>query len=237
MLEDIRIVLVNPSHPGNIGAAARAMKNMGLSHLYLVAPQQFPHKDATVRAAGADDLLAKAVIVENLAAAIGSCQMVFATSARTRSLSWPVCTPRACAERAAKTQCQSIAIVFGRESSGLTNEELALCHYHVHIPTKENFSSLNLAAAVQVIAYELFLAHSKKEKTVVQSDSPLATAEEFAGFFEHLQNVLIRTEFLDPNQPKLLMQRLQRLFKRAQLEVKEIHILRGILSSLEKFSG
>jgi len=237
MLDQIRIVLVNPSHPGNIGAAARAMKNMGLSHLYLVAPEQFPHSDATVRAAGADALLAKAVIVEDLASAIADCQMVFASSARSRSLSWPLCTPKECAERIAKTQGQSIAIVFGRESSGLTNEELALCHYHLNIPTTENFSSLNLAAAVQVVSYELYLAHIEENPRVEQSDSSPANAEQIAGLFEHLESVLVKINFLDPKQPKLLMQRLQRLFNRAVLEEKEIHILRGILSAVEKQRG
>lgn len=234
MLDQIRIVLVNPSHPGNIGATARAMKNMGLSRLYLVAPEQFPHSDATVRAAGADDLLAKAVIVEDLGSAIADCQMVFASSARSRSLSWPLCTPKEAAERIAKTQGQSIAIVFGRESSGLSNEELALCHHHLHIPTKENFSSLNLAAAVQVVTYELYLAQSAETPWVEQSDSLPANAEQVAGFFAHLETVLINIDFLDPKQPKLLMQRLQRLFNRGGLEEKEIHILRGILSAVER---
>lgn len=234
MLDNIRIVLVSPSHPGNIGAAARAMKNMGLSRLYLVSPEQFPHKDATVRAAGADDLLANAVISESLTAAVADCQLVFATSARSRSLPWPLCTPKECAERIAGSSHQSIAIVFGRESSGLTNEELALCHYHVNIPTKEEFSSLNLAAAVQVIAYELYANHFCDVPVVQQSDSVLANAEQIFGLFEHLEIVLEKIDFLDPKQPKLLMQRLQRLFNRAHLEEKEIHILRGILSAVEK---
>lgn len=234
MLDQIRIVLVNPSHPGNIGAAARAMKNMGLSRLVLVAPSLFPHSDATVRAAGADDLLAKAVIVEDLASAITDCQMVFASSARSRSLSWPLCTPKECAERIAKTQEQSIAIVFGRESSGLSNEELALCNYHLHIPTKKNFSSLNLAAAVQVVCYELYLAHGVENPVVQQSDASPANAEQLAGLFEHLETVLIKIDFLDHKQPKLLMQRLQRLFNRAGLEETEINILRGILSAVER---
>jgi len=234
MLEDVRIVLVNPSHPGNIGATARAMKSMGLEHLYLVGPEQFPHNDATVRAAGADDLLANAIVVEDLASAIADCQMVFATSARSRSLSWPLISPTDCAERIAKASQQSTAIVFGRESSGLTNEELALCHYHVNIPTRDDFSSLNLAAAVQVMTYELYRMHIGEMPLVQKSDSAPASAEQISGFFEHLQSTLIDIDFLDPKQPKLLMQRLQRLFNRAGLEEKEIHILRGILSAVEK---
>src|SRR5262249_6079441 len=126
MIKHIRIVLVNPTHPGNIGAAARAMKNMGLASLYLVAPESFPHQKATVRAAGADDILAKAVIVDTLGAAVADCRLVFGTSARTRSLPWPCCTPRECAERAVQLSDHSVAIVFGRESRGLSNEELAI---------------------------------------------------------------------------------------------------------------
>ena len=237
MLENIRIVLVNPSHPGNIGAAARAMKNMGLSKLYLVSPVQFPHKDATVRASGADELLANGVIVEELGSAIADCQLVFGTSARSRSLPWPLCTPKEMAEKVVTKSDQRIAIVFGRESSGLTNEELALCQFHLHIPTREEFSSLNLAAAVQVITYELYAASLGDHSMLQESDSAPANAEQISGFFEHLESVLEELRFLDPKHPKLLMQRLQRLFNRSELEEKEIHILRGILSAVERQSS
>lgn len=236
MLEQVRIVLVNPSHPGNIGATARAMKTMGLSSLYLVAPACFPHQEATVRAAGADDILANAVVVDTLGAAVADCRLVFGTSARSRSLPWPCCTPRECAERVVRAAHCSVAIVFGRESRGLSNEELALCHYHVHIPAVEAFSSLNLASAVQVLVYELFVAKNLEVPSATKQeemDLP-ATVEQVTGFLQQLETLLLNIEFLDPKHPKLLLQRLARLFNRAQLEEKEIHILRGILSTIEK---
>lgn len=233
MLDHVRIVLVEPTHPGNIGATARAMKNMNLSSLYLVSPASFPHQEATVRAAGADDILAKSTVVNSLESAIADCHLVFGTSARIRSLPWPSCTPRECAERAAESTNQSVALVFGRESSGLSNEELAMCHYHVHIPTNDSFSSLNLASAVQVLVYELFVAKNPGPTPIDPEDRP-ATAEEIRGFMNQLESLLLEIEFLDPKHPKLLLQRLSRLFYRAQLEEKEIHILRGILSTIEK---
>jgi len=235
MLEQIRIVLVSPSHPGNIGATARAMKNMGLSSLYLVKPRCFPHQEATVRAAGADDVLANAVLVDCLEAAVAGCRLVFGASARSRSLPWPSCTPRECAQKSLQTSHQPAAIVFGRESSGLSNEELAVCQFHVHIPTVTHFRSLNLAAAVQVLTYELFVASTKwsADHQQCQSDATLATSDEVLGFLKQFESVLLKIGFLDPQHPKLLLQRLYRLFNRARLEEKEIHILRGILSTLE----
>ncbi len=238
MSNNPRIILVNTTHPGNIGAAARAMKNMGLSQLYLVDPAEFPHCDATARATGADDILNNAVVVEDLNTALKDCTLVFATSARSRHLAWPVCTPRECAKQSVE-QDKPVAIVFGRENSGLTNKELALCHYHVNIPTAENFSSLNLAAAVQVVAYELNLAQQSgfsspvKEGAAKEVDE-LATADEVMGFYQHLQNTMTRLDFLDPKQPKMLMQRLMRLFNRAHLEKKELNILRGFLTAIDK---
>ena len=145
MFDHIRIVLVNPSHPGNIGAVARAMKNMGLSRLYLAAPEDFPNRQANFRAAGADDVLANAVVTADLPEALKDCRLIYATSARSRRLNWPECNARECAEQImSQTKASQIAIVFGRESSGLTNQELAYCHVHVHIPTNPEFSSLNL---------------------------------------------------------------------------------------------
>lgn len=239
MLDKIHIVLVEPSHPGNIGAAARAMKNMALEHLRLVSPKIFPHREATIRAAGADDLLANAKVFSSLNEAIADCHVVFGTSARSRSLPWPLITPSACANQTAgELHDQKIAIVFGRESSGLKNEELALCQYHVNIPTTESFSSLNLGAAVQVMAYEIYRAHLQDSSpTQEKNDSPLASAGKLAGFYAHLESTLVQLDFLDPKQPKLLMQRLQRLFNRTHLEEKEIHILRGILSAIDRSSS
>lgn len=234
MLENIRFILVDTTHPGNIGGAARAMKNMGLSQLYLVNPADFPNKKATVRAAGADDLLANARCVASLEQALEGCELVFGTSARTRALPWPVCNPYECAQKVQSEPKKRMAFVFGRENSGLSNEELALCHYHVHIPTQASFSSLNLAAAVQVIAYELRMAEEASVPRRFKPVFELAGAEQMVGFYSHLEGVLIDLKFLDPKQPKLLMQRLKRLFNRAQVEKTELNILRGILSAIQK---
>lgn len=235
MLEKLRIVMVNPSHPGNIGAAARAMRTMGLKSLYLVSPKKFPHQKATVRAAGADDILQRAVVVEGLLDAVKDCELVFGTSARGRSLPWPISTPRECAKILADNpQCQT-AILFGRERTGLTNQELAYCHYHVYIPTTLDYSSLNLAAAIQVITYELRMAHLNASIIKKEKQETLATVEELVGLYEHMQQTMIRVGYLDQNHPKLLMQRMQRLFNRAQLKSTEINIIRGFLSAIDKY--
>ena len=157
--DNIRIVLVNTSHPGNIGGAARALKNMGLSRLYLVAPKEFPADKAVWRAAGAQDVLENAVVVDTLDEAIGDCGLVVGTSARGRRIPWPIVNPRECGERTwSEAKQHEVAVIFGREDRGLTNDELHKCNYHVHIPSNEEYSSLNLAAAVQVVAYEIRMA-------------------------------------------------------------------------------
>lgn len=235
MFENIRIVLVNTSHPGNIGAAARAMKNMGFSRLYLAAPQSFPHQQATVRAAGADDILANAIVVSDLVTAISGCDLVFATSARLRTLSLNICNPRQCATQLASQPQREVAIVFGRERTGLTNEELGHCHQHVCIPTASDFSSLNLAAAVQVMVYEIYMGAFAAEHEVEKpAQRSLATAEQMNGYYQHLEQTLTKIEFLDPKQPKMLLQRLRRLFNRAQIDDTELNILRGILSAIDR---
>ena len=234
MFDNIRIILVHTSHPGNIGAAARAMKTMGLSRLYLVAPEQFPHQQATTRAAGADDILANAQIVSDLPAALQGCDLVFATSARLRTLPWPLCHPHAAAAQMVRDSHRNIAIVFGRESAGLTNEELSYCHQHIYIPTQDSFSSLNLAAAVQVIVYEIYSITVTQKIPRSQEATMLATADQMASFYTHLEQTLIQLEFLDAKQPKMLMQRLKRLFNRAKVDTTEINILRGILSAIHR---
>lgn len=229
-----RIVLVNTSHPGNIGATARAMKNMGLEELYLVDPKVFPSAEATARASGADDLLAKAVCVDRLDTAIGDVSLVIGASARSRTLPLPMLNPRACAELV-QQQAESTrtAILFGRERTGLTNDELDRCHYLVQIPTNPDYPSLNVAAAVQVIAYELRMAAG-----LAVNQSPgrhrLATAEEMELFYRHLEDTLIAVDFLDPDNPRQLMRRLRRLFSRVQPDENEINILRGILTAVEQ---
>lgn len=233
----VRIVLVDTSHPGNIGAAARAMKNMGMDQLYLVNPKVFPHADATARASGADDVLSKAVICETLDEALAGCNLVVGASARLRRLSIPQWNPRECAEKIyVENESYETAIVFGREHAGLTNEELGRCHQLVHIPCNPDYSSLNLAAAVQVLCYELRMA-AEAELTGIAAnevDDLPATADDMARFFEHLSETLIMIGFLDPENPRIMMQRLRRLFNRARPNDVEMNILRGILTATQK---
>lgn len=233
-LHKVRIVLVGTTHPGNIGAVARAMKNMGLSKLYLVNPKMFPHAEATARASKADEVLAQATITETLAAAVGECKLVIGSSTRLRDLSLELLDPRECATKVvAVSESNEVALVFGRESSGLTNDELLQCHYHVYIPTIKNFASLNLAAAVQIIVYELYMVNLKP--IAAKQYDTLATAAEMQLFYEHLQQVLIDIDFLKLNNSQL-MRRLKRLFNRSQLETTEINILRGILNAISNLS-
>lgn len=235
----IRIVLVATSHPGNIGSTARAMKTMGLSRLYLVTPKAFPDIRAFEMAAGAEDLFEHAVITTTLKEALTDCQLIVGTSARTRDLDLQELLPNQCAElivnQSAKTE---IAIVFGREHAGLTNEELLCCHYHVTIPSNPHYSSLNLAQAVQIIAYELRMKSLEAVPLKPNKSRPsqqLATAEEVEYFYEHLTEVMIAINFWDPENPKRLQQRIRRLFNRVGLENVEVNILRGILSQVQAF--
>lgn len=236
MLEKIKIILVNTSHPGNIGGAARAMKNMGIENLVLVQPKEFPHAEATARAAGADDILGRAVLVENLKDGIGDCHFVIGTSARLRSVAWPLSDPRQCIEKIIPRlhDNQNIAFVFGNEQSGLSNEELSLCHAHLHIPCNENFSSLNVAAAVQIVAYELrmSLQHNRDTPLNYEIESRPITADEMERFYVSLEACLIKLGYLNLSQPKKLMLRLRRLFNRAIIEENEMNILRGIINSI-----
>ncbi|WP_422417167.1 tRNA (cytosine(32)/uridine(32)-2'-O)-methyltransferase TrmJ [Pseudomonas sp. GZD-222] len=245
MLQNIRVVLVNTSHPGNIGGAARAMKNMGLSRLVLVDPQDFPSHEADARASGADDVLGGAQVVATLEEALVGCNLVFGTSARERRIPWPLVDPRECGSKAIEhaLEGEEIALVFGREYAGLTNEELQRCHFHVHIPSNPDFSSLNLAAAVQVLAYEVRMAWlaaegqpSKVEKFEVTSvrSSELATMDEMELFYQHLEKTLVDIGFLDPEKPKHLMPRLRRLYGRSSVNRSEMSILRGILTETQK---
>jgi len=234
MHDNIRIVLVNTSHPGNIGAAARAMKNMGLGDLALVEPHSFPHADATARASGADDILQQAGVYGTLEEAIAGCTLVFGASARLRSLPWPLSEPREMAKQVVNEATRSpVAIVFGREHSGLTNAELELCNALVHIPCNEQFSSLNVAAAVQVLSYEINMA-TREGIIEQQGDSEVATADELERLFGHLEQTLVDIDFLDPDKPRQLMRRLRRLYNRAIPEQTEVNILRGILTATQK---
>lgn len=243
-LNRIRVVLVETSHPGNIGAVARAMKNMGLAELVLVKPRVFPHAEATARASGADDLLVRAQVVESLEAAIADCVLVVGASARSRTIPWPLMQPRDCARRmlAEAARGAKVALVMGREKSGLSNAELERCRVHVHIPANPDYPSLNLAAAVQVLAYELRMAALEAESALpegamLERDQPLATAAELEGLYAHFERTLAALDFYDPDNPRQLMRRLRRLFNRAELDRMEVNILRGILAAAEKAAG
>jgi tRNA (cytidine32/uridine32-2'-O)-methyltransferase len=234
MLDRIRIVLVNTSHPGNIGSAARAMKTMGLSELYLVKPARFPDPKAVELASGAADILDQAIVVETLDEAIAEATLVIGTSARSRSVPWPLISPREMGEKIKVEAPRSqIAIVFGHEQSGLSNEELQRCHVHVQIPANPEYSSLNLAAAVQVLAYECRVASLDQTVTHEEWDYRLATADEMEKYFNHLQELLIEIDFLKMSAPRKLMTRLRRLYLRTRPDVMEMNILRGMLTAVQ----
>ena len=233
VLARIRIVLVNPSDPGNIGAAARAMKTMGLRHLYLVAPEAFPHRKASVRASNALDILADAVVVNTLEEALKDCHLVFGTSTRVRELNWISLAAREAAEKITEMPQQEIAILFGRERCGLSNQELQRCHFQISIPANSDYSSLNLASAVQIVCYELRVAFLTKKTTVVKPRD-LAKVEQLEYFYQHLETVLMSVDFLQPIRSQQIMDRLRRLFSRAELDETEVKILRGVLSATQK---
>ncbi len=249
-LQNIRIVLVNTSHPGNIGAAARAMKNMGLGSLYLVAPKDYPSGVAIGRAASALDILDNAVVCEDLEEAIKDCTLVVGTSARSRRIPWPMLEPGSCGLKLVEEgQKNQVALVFGREDSGLSNDELQLCHFHVQIPTNPDYSSLNLAAAVMVLSYEIYqqklslensveAKEAEEDKVLSQQednwDQDYATVSEVETYLAHLEEVLIGLDFHDPKNPRHLMPRLRRLYSRVRLDQMEINILHGIVTETKK---
>ena len=238
--QQVRIVLVNTKASGNIGGAARAMKNMGLSNLWLVEPREYPSAEATWRASNATDVLNGAHVVATLADAIGDCGLVIGTSARGRSIPWPIQTPReAAGQVAAEARQHKVAIVFGREDRGLTNEELQACNLHLHIPVNEDYSSLNLATAVQVICYELRMMmleqRDGKAPHFDDWDQPPANSNELEHYYTHLQETLERLDFITHDNPRQTMTRLRRLFNRARLDQMELNILRGILTATQNY--
>jgi TrmH family RNA methyltransferase len=238
-LSHIRIVLINTSHPGNIGATARAMKVMGLQHLHLVNPKTFPCHEATAMASGADDLLQRAVIHDSLESALDGCTMVLGTSARLRSLPMPQMDLRSAAHSVVtEHQGQNIAILFGQERAGLTNDEIQRCHQLVHVDTDPDFGSLNLSQAVQLMAYELRMAVIGGAGTVLApSDWVPVDARQMEMFFVHLEQTLLDIGFMNPEQPKRLMARMRRLFNRARPDQNEMNILRGILAASQWSAG
>ena len=253
-LSHVRIVMVNTTLPANIGSALRAMKTMGLSKLVLVAPKTYPHPDIDALAAGATDLIEQIEIVETLADAIKDCHLVFGTSARSRTIPWPLLDARPAAEKsisAVVNDQQEVAVVFGREDRGLTNEELAMANYHVTIPVNTDYGVLNVAQAIQVICYEMRMAtlaavESGEDETAtmpvtdtesMQWDEPLVTHEQMEQFYPHIEKMLAEIEFLDPKNPRLLPLRLRRLFGRIQLDRMEYHLLRGIFSRVQALNN
>ena len=239
MPNDIRIVLVETSHPGNIGAVARAMKNMALDELVLVRPRQFPHPDATARASGADDVLLRARVVPDLAAAVGDCGLVLATTARERDQNFRVLDARTAAqELVAAAAAQPVAVVFGAERSGLSNEELNTAHALLRIPANPAYAALNLGMAVQIVSYEILCARGESGPSTAhgaQRSEPLATATEMERLYVHLAEVLELIDFRDRTQRGThLMNRLRRLLQRAQLNANEANILRGILTAVQQ---
>ena len=235
-LNTVKVVLVGTTHPGNIGAAARAIKNMGIFNLALVKPKEFPSDIAIYRSKAAKDILENAEMYESLEDAIAGCKLVVGTSARARSVPWPVFNPRDAAEEMSKISKQgNVAIVFGREDRGLTNDELGLCNFHVHIPSDPKYSSLNLSQAVQILAYEIRLAYSRDEViSEVKWDVDLANNEQTERLIDHMEELMQDVEFYDVENPRKLLLRVRRFFKRSKIDVMEANIFRGLFSAIQK---
>ena len=253
-LSHVRIVMVNTTLPANIGSALRAMKTMGLSKLVLVSPKTYPHPDIDALAAGATDLIPHIEIVDTLEQAIQDCHLVFGTSARSRTIPWPLLDVRPAAQKSMQAVIQSqqeIAVVFGREDRGLTNEELALANYHVTIPVNNDYGVLNVAQAIQIVCYEMRMASldladkkSTQQPTMPVTDQhdmlwdePLVSHQQMEQFYPHIEKMLADIEFLDPDNPRLLPLRLRRLFGRIQLDKMEYHLLRGIFTRVQALNN
>lgn len=253
-LSHVRIVMVNTTLPANIGSALRAMKTMGLSKLVLVAPKTYPHPDIDALAAGATDLIDQIQIVETLEEAIADCHLVFGTSARSRTIPWPLLDARPAADKSMQAvikEQQEIAVIFGREDRGLTNDELAMANYHVTIPVNTDYGVLNVAQAIQIICYEMRMATTALIEQVedpqavmkvtdedsMHWDEPLVTHQQMEQFYPHFEKMLHEIEFLDPENPRLLPLRLRRLFGRIQLDRMEYHLLRGIFSRVQALNN
>ncbi len=246
VLERLRVVMINTSDSGNIGAAARAMKTMGVRDLVLVAPKEYPTAKATARAAGAADVLHRARVVDTLDEAVADCQLVLGASARMRTIPWPLMNPREAAEFVVnESDDAKIAMVFGREDAGLTNEELRRCNYHVFIPGNDDYSVLNVASAVQVLCYEMRMAATvvtDRSESLGHSvplqfdgwDEPLVSAEDMERFLKHFEETLIDIGFFDPENPKQLLARARRLFMRTRMDRLEMNLMRGVLSTVQK---
>ncbi|MDA9556913.1 tRNA (cytosine(32)/uridine(32)-2'-O)-methyltransferase TrmJ [Vibrio sp.] len=240
MLDNVKVILVGTSHSGNIGSAARAMKVMGITNMVLVDPQCQVDEQSVALAAGASEIALNATIVQTLEEAVADCSLVIGSSARSRTLNWPMLEPRECGEKCAKEgQNSTVALVFGRERTGLTNDELQLCHYHVCIPANPEYSSLNLAMAVQTITYEVRMGHLLQEqaKYTPNPEQDYPRHAELERFYEHLDSTLKQVEFISDAQPGKVLNKLRRLFSRARPEQQELNTLRGILTAINKASS
>ncbi len=236
LLNSVKVVLVGTTHPGNIGATARAMKNMGILDLALVEPKEFPSDVATFRSKAAKDILEKASVHRSLAEAVSECELVVGTSARGRTVPWPVLNPREAAEEMHKSSRNGkVAIVFGREDRGLTNEELGLCNFHVHIPSDPEYSSLNLSQAVQILAYEIRLSYLKDQHVNKDYwDVELANNEQTERLINHMDELMQEVDFYDVENPRKLLVRVRRFFKRSKIDVMEVNIFRGLFATIQK---
>jgi len=236
LLNSVKVVLVGTTHPGNIGATARAMKNMGILDLALVEPKEFPSDVATFRSKAAKDILEKASVHKSLAEAISECELVVGTSARERTVPWPVLNPKEAAQEMHKSsQNGKVAIVFGREDRGLTNEELGLCNFHVHIPSDPEYSSLNLSQAVQILAYEIRLSYLQDQNVNKDYwDVELANNEQTERLINHMDELMQEVDFYDVENPRKLLVRVRRFFKRSKIDVMEANIFRGLFATIQK---
>ena len=236
LLNSVKVVLVGTTHPGNIGATARAMKNMGILDLALVEPKEFPSDVATFRSKAAKDILEKASVHTSLEEAISECELVVGTSARGRTVPWPVLNPREAAEEMHKSSLNGkVAIVFGREDRGLTNEELGLCNFHVHIPSDPEYSSLNLSQAVQILAYEIRLSYLQDRHVNREYwDVELANNEQTERLINHMDELMQEVDFYDVENPRKLLVRVRRFFKRSKIDVMEANIFRGLFATIQK---
>ena len=236
LLNSVKVVLVGTTHPGNIGATARAMKNMGILDLALVEPKEFPSDVATFRSKAAKDILEKASVHISLEEAISECELVVGTSARGRTVPWPVLNPREAAEEMHKSSLNGkVAIVFGREDRGLTNEELGLCNFHVHIPSDPEYSSLNLSQAVQILAYEIRLSYLQDRHVNKEYwDVELANNEQTERLINHMDELMQEVDFYDVENPRKLLVRVRRFFKRSKIDVMEANIFRGLFATIQK---
>ena len=235
LLNSIKVVLVGTTHPGNIGATARAMKNMGIVNMALVEPKEFPSDIATYRSKAAKDVLENAEVFDTLKVAISDCELVIGTSARERKVPWPILNPKDASQEVSRGSLNNkVAVVFGREDRGLTNEELGLCNIHVHIPTDPEYSSLNLSQAVQIMVYEIRSAILENEGNDGNWDVEFADNDQTERLISHMDELMQEVDFYEIDNPRKLLLRVRRFFKRSRLDVMEVNIFRGLFAAIQK---